>query len=108
MRGIAKPAKFLAKLEIASNEQYRDPLLFVAPALFAMAVCMITLRIVPLIMRLLSAVIERLPGVWAYLSLQQITRRPQDHSSALLLIMISLSLSIFSASTAKTLDQMVV
>ena len=105
MRGIAKPAKFLAKLEIASNEQYRDPLLFVAPALFAMAVCMITLRIVPLLMRLLSAVIERLPGVWAYLSLQQITRRPQDHSSALLLIMISLSLSILSASTAKTLDQ---
>jgi len=105
MRGIAKPAKFLAKLEIASNEQYRDPLLFVAPALFAMAVCMIALRIVPWIMRLLSAIIERLPGVWAYLSLQQITRRPQDHSSALLLIMISLSLSIFSASTAKTLDQ---
>jgi putative ABC transport system permease protein len=105
MRGIAKPAKFLAKLEIASNEQYRDPLLFIAPALFAMAVCMIMLRVVPLIMRLLSAIIERLPGVWAYLSLQQITRRPQDHASALLLIMISLSLSIFSASTAKTLDQ---
>lgn len=105
MRGIAKPAKFLARLSIAANEQYRDPLLFVAPALFAMAVCMIMLRIVPLIMRLLSAIIERLPGVWGYLSLQQITRRPQDHASALLLIMISLSLSIFSASTAKTLDR---
>jgi putative ABC transport system permease protein len=105
MRGIAKPAKFLARLQIESNEQYRDPLLFVAPALFAMAVCMIMLRVVPLLMRLISAIIERLPGVWAYLSLQQITRRPQDHASALLLIMISLSLSIFSASTAKTLDQ---
>jgi putative ABC transport system permease protein len=105
MRGIAKPAKFLAQLASASNEQYRDPLLFIAPALFAMAVCMIMLRIVPLIMRLLSAIIDRLPGAWAYLSLQQITRRPQDHASALLLIMISLSLSIFSASTAKTLDK---
>lgn len=105
LRGIAKPAKFLARLEIASNEQYRDPLLFIAPALFAMAVCMIMLRIVPLLMRLLAAVIERLPGSWAYLSLQQITRQPQDHSSALLLIMISLSLAIFSASTAKTLDK---
>ena len=105
MRGIAKPAKFLAKLQVASNEQYRDPLLFVAPALFAMAVCMIMLRLVPLFMRVLAAIIERLPGVWAYLSMQQITRRPQDHASALLLIMISLSLSIFSASSAKTLDQ---
>jgi putative ABC transport system permease protein len=105
MRGIAKPAKFLTKLQIGSNEQYRDPLLFIAPALFAMAVCMILLRIVPWIMRLLSAIIERLPGAWAYLSLQQIARRPQDYSSALLLIMISLSLAIFSASTAKTLDR---
>lgn len=105
MRGIAKPAKFLARLQIESSEQYRDPLIFIAPALFAMAVCMIMLRIVPLFMRLVSAMIERLPGVWAYLSLQQITRRPQDHASALLLIMISLSLAIFSASTAKTLDQ---
>jgi hypothetical protein len=37
--------------------------------------------------------------------MQQIARRPQDHSSALLLIMMSLSLSIYSASSAKTLDK---
>jgi putative ABC transport system permease protein len=66
---------------------------------------MIMLRVVPLLVRLLAAIVERLPGAWAYLSLQQIARRSQDHTSALLLIMISLSLAIFSASTAKTLDQ---
>ncbi|MFZ6030968.1 MAG: FtsX-like permease family protein [Chloroflexota bacterium] len=89
----------------AGGEQFRDPLLFVAPALFAIAACMVMLRFVPLLVRLLAAIVERLPGAWAYLSLQQIARRPQDYSNALLLIMISLSLAIFSASTAKTLDQ---
>lgn len=104
MSGIAKPAKFLSGLQAAEG-QYRDPLLFVSPALFAMAICMILLRILPLLVRGVAVLAEKLPGAWAYLSLQQIARRPQDHSSALLLIMISLSLSIFSASTAKTLDQ---
>jgi putative ABC transport system permease protein len=105
MKGIARPAKFLSALRPEGQGQYHDPLLFVAPALFAMALCMISIRILPLLTRLLSFLFDRLPGVWAYLSMQQIARRPQDHSSALLLIMISLSLSIFSASTAKTLDQ---
>jgi putative ABC transport system permease protein len=104
MRGWAKPAQILSQMQL-SGEQFRDPLLFIAPALFSIAICMVMLRVVPLFVRLLAAVVDRLPGAWAYLSLQQIARRSQDYSSPLLLIMISLSLAIFSASTAKTLDQ---
>lgn len=103
--GFAKPVAFLSNLEGSGGQQYRDILLFVAPALFAMALCMISLRVLPIITRVLAHVFDRIPGVWAYLSIQQIARRPQDHASALLLIMISLSLAIFSASTAKTLDK---
>ncbi len=105
MSGLAKPLKFLSNLEADGGTQYRDALLFVAPALFAMALCMIAQRVLPLLTRLLAWAFDKTPGVWAYLSIQQIARRPQDHASALLLIMISLSLAIFSASTAKTLDQ---
>jgi putative ABC transport system permease protein len=104
MRGWTKPAALMEQMQL-EGEQFRDPLLFVAPALFAIAACMVMLRFVPLFVRVLAAIVERLPGAWAYLSLQQIARRPQDYSNALLLIMISLSLAIFSASTAKTLDQ---
>jgi putative ABC transport system permease protein len=104
MRGWAKPAGILARMQL-EGEQFRDPLLFIAPALFSIAACMVMLRFVPLLVRLLAAIIERLPSAWAYLSLQQIARRPGDYANALLLIMISLSLAIFSASTAKTLDQ---
>ncbi len=105
LSGMAKPVSFLSALNPTPGEQYHDPLLFVAPSLFAMALCMIMLRILPLILRLTARIIDNMPKVWAYLSLQQVARRPQDHSSALLLIMISLSLAIYSASTAKTLDK---
>jgi putative ABC transport system permease protein len=66
---------------------------------------MIALRLIPVVIRLLAAIVEKFPGVWAYLSLQQVARRSRDYASALLLIMISLSLSIFTVSTAKTLDR---
>lgn len=105
LSGMAKPASFLAQINLGGGQPYHDPLLFIAPALFAMALCMLSLRILPLLLKLLAFIVDRLPGTWAYLSFQQIARRPQDHASALLLIMISLSLSIFAASTAKTLDQ---
>lgn len=105
LSGMAKPVGFLSQIPIGTGQPYHDPLLYIAPALFAMALCMLSLRLLPLLLKLLALVVDRLPGTWAYLSFQQIARRPQDHASALLLIMISLSLSIFSASTAKTLDQ---
>ena len=104
MRGWAKPAQFLVQM-MESDNTFRDPLLFIAPALFAMAASMLLLRIIPLLVRIAAAVSYRLPGVWAYLSLQQISRRSQDHATVMLLIMISLALSIFSTSAAKTLDQ---
>jgi putative ABC transport system permease protein len=105
LRGFIKPTKILPSLDITAGQPYQDPLLFVAPSLFAIGLCMICLRVLPFLVNLVSRLVDRLPGVWAYLSIQQIARRPQDHSNALLLIMISLGLSIFSASTARTLDQ---
>ncbi len=105
LSGMAKPASFLPQINLGGGQPYHDPLLYIAPALFAMALCMLSLRILPLLLKLLALIVDRMPGTWAYLSFQQIARRPQDHANALLLIMISLSLSIFSASTAKTLDQ---
>ncbi len=105
LKGWSSPAAFLSQLQLPTDQQFRDPLLFVAPAVFAIAACMVITRFIPLLVRLLAFVVERFSGVTAYLSLQQVARRSQDHSTALLLIMISLSLAIFTVSTAKTLDQ---
>jgi len=103
-QGVEVPRGVIQQLQ-PEVEPYRDPLLFIAPAIFVIACSMILLRLVPLIARLLTATFGRLPGVWHYLSLQHVSRRPNEYSSALMLIMISLSLAIFSATAAKTLDQ---
>ncbi len=103
-QGVEIPRNVVEQLQ-PNVEPYRDPLLFIAPAIFVIACSMLLLRIVPLIARLFSATLGRLPGVWHYLSLQHVSRRPGEYSGALLLIMISLSLAIFSATAAKTLDQ---
>ena len=99
------PTQLLSQSQLATVQQFRDPLLFIAPALFAIALSLVVVRFIPLIVRLMAAIASRLPGVWAYLSLQQIARRSQDHSNALLLIIIALSLSVFTISTARTLDR---
>ena len=101
----APPTQLLTSSQLATVQQFRDPLLFVAPALFAIALSLVVVRFIPLIVRLMAAIASRMRGVWAYLSLQQIARRSQDHSSALLLIIIALGLSIFTVSTARTLDR---
>ncbi len=92
-------------MSAASGAGGYDPLMFLASSIFAIALCMLALRLFPLVLRLLAAAAARLPQAWSYLAVQEITRRPRDHASAMLLIMISLSFAIFSASMAKTLDR---
>lgn len=105
MRGNAKPIIVLTDLKLSVSEGQYDPLMFIASSLFAIAACMIALRIFPFLMRLLAAISDRLSRVGSYLAIQEIARRSREHASVMLLIMISLSLAIFSASMAKTLDQ---
>jgi putative ABC transport system permease protein len=105
MRGKVQPVKLLSNLNLGGGSGQSDPLMFLASSLFAIAACMIALRAFPLLMRLVASFSNRHSRVGTYLAVQEISRRPQDHTSVMLLIMISLSLAIFSASIAKTLDQ---
>jgi hypothetical protein len=79
--------------------------MFLASSICILALSMLILRLFPLLLRLLAVTAARLPHAWVYLALQELSRKPRDHASAILLIMISLSFSIFSASMAKTLDR---
>jgi putative ABC transport system permease protein len=106
LRGqLMKPVKAAAEATLTGAQGQYDPLMFVASSLFAIAACMIVLRFFPLLMRLLAKISERFFPAGSYLAIQELARRPQGHSSVMLLIMISLSLAIYSASMAKTLDQ---
>jgi putative ABC transport system permease protein len=79
-----------------------DPLLLFASSLFVVAACMIFLRLWSVILKFSSRLTERVSKTWLYMAIQEIARRPGDYRDFLLLIMISLSLSIYAASMAKT------
>jgi putative ABC transport system permease protein len=105
LRSQAKPVKVLTDLKVSGSQGQYDPLMFLASSLFAVSACMIVLRFFPLLMRLLAAISDRVSRAGPYLAIQEIYRRAREHVSVMLLIMISLSLAIFSSSMATTLDQ---
>jgi putative ABC transport system permease protein len=102
---LLQPVAAAATASANTSQGQFDPLMFAASSLFAIAACMIVLRIFPLFVRLLARLSERFFPAGPYLAIQELARRPQEHASVMLLIMISLSLAIFSASMAKTLDR---
>ena len=105
MQGKVGTSKFLSFMKIPEGSGQSDPLMFLASSLFAISFCMIMLRAFPLAMRLGAFLSTRFKHVGTYLAIQEISRRPREHTSVMLLVMVSLTLAIFSASVAKTLDQ---
>jgi putative ABC transport system permease protein len=85
-----------------------DPLLFVVPALFTLTLSLLLVRAFPILMRIgdwLSALGRQST---LYLAFRQLARQSAQYTSALLLVITSLSLGAFMASMAMSLDQWLV
>jgi putative ABC transport system permease protein len=82
-----------------------DPLLFLVPAIFTLAASLLLVRLFPLLMR----IADWLGGVGRdatlYLAFRQLARQSSQYTSALLLVITSLSLGAFMASMASSLDE---
>jgi putative ABC transport system permease protein len=82
-----------------------DPLLFLVPALFTLAASLLLVRLFPILMR----IADWLGGVGRdatlYLAFRQLARQSEQYTSALLLVITSLSLGAFMASMAVSLDK---
>lgn len=88
----------------AADDPFRNPLLLLAPALMVFSLALITLRFVPLLMRLLSWITSQLPGVALVTALRFLSRTPATYTGPMLLITLTLSMATFTASMARTLD----
>jgi len=83
---------------------FGNPLLFLLPTLFIFALSLTFVRLVPAVMRLLAWLGERGRGVVAVLALRHLARSPGMYVGPLLLLILTLSLAVFTASMASTLD----
>jgi putative ABC transport system permease protein len=103
---IAPPP--VAESATAFQSSPQDPLLFLAPALFALLLSLLLVRLFPLLMRLgdgLSA-LGRRPAL--YLAFRQLSRQSSQYASALLLVIAALGLGSFMASLAASMDHWLV
>lgn len=99
----------LAGLVTKSPEDlYKDPLLVLVPALFALTASLLTMRLFPLIMRLIDTLANHTPWLTVHLALRQLGRRSQDYIKPLLLVIVSLALGVYTMSMAASLDRWLV
>lgn len=87
------------------GETAMDPLMFLVPALFTLTMSLLLVRLFPLLMRAADwlAALGRQPTL--YLAFRQLARQSGQYTSALLLVITSLSLGAFMASMAVSLDK---
>ncbi len=81
-----------------------NPLLLLVPALGIFSVALFTLRLVPRLMDILSRLLKPSKSVGLLMAARYLARTPALYSAPLVLLVLTLGLSAFTASLARTLD----
>jgi putative ABC transport system permease protein len=87
------------------SDPFSNPSLFLVPGLAMLAVVLLLLRALPLFLRMLAWLLGRLPGTAAVLAARELARSPGLYIAPLLLLTLTLSQAVYTASIAATLDQ---
>ena len=88
----------------SGGDIFDNPLLFLLPALAALALTLIVLRLLPIIMAIFAWIAARTRSVGFLLATRYLARDPGFYTTPLVLLMLTLGLSVFTASLAQTLD----
>lgn len=89
---------------LGSGGLFDNPLLFLIPAIGALALTLLIIRLLPLFMTLLAWLAARSGSVGFLLATRYLSRDPAFYTTPLILLILTLSLSAFTASLAQTLD----
>lgn len=87
-----------------TGSPFENPLLFLIPALGALALTLLTLRLLPAIMAAFAWIASKTNSVGFLLATRYLARDPAFYSAPLVLLILTLGLSTFTASLAQTLD----
>jgi putative ABC transport system permease protein len=83
---------------------FSNPLLFLVPALTTFALTLIALRLIPPILGLFARLLESTRSVGLMMAVRFLSRTPGFYAMPLMMLILTLSLSAFTASLASTLD----
>lgn len=106
--GYRELTKAIASIQsgtTAGTQLMLDPLLFIIPVLFIATAGLLSLRIIPLIIRFVSVLTDTLPEVTLSVSLRQFFRNSTQYLPLIFFIIMTVSLGIYSSSIARTLNQ---
>lgn len=90
---------------IGTQDPLGNPLLFLVPSLLVLAITLIFLRLMPYFTSAIAWVAGRTHMVGLLLASRQLSRSPGHYNTPLLILVFTLSLSTYTASLARTLDQ---
>lgn len=90
-------------LSLKSN-LFENPLLFLVPALATLALTLFSMRLIPPLLSVLAWLLERTRNVGLMVAVRFLSRTPGFYAMPLMLLILTLSLSAFTASLASTLD----
>lgn len=96
--------------EVATEEAatvadpFQNPLLLVTPAMVIFAVSLLFLRLMPWVMRLFSAQLALTKSFVLLLTTRQLSRNLNQYATPLVLLVFTVSFSVFTSSLARTLD----
>ncbi|HNB53572.1 MAG TPA: ABC transporter permease, partial [Anaerolineales bacterium] len=87
-----------------SDDPFQNPLLLLLPALTVFAISLLFLRILPWLMEGVRWLLFRTNSVGVLMAVQQLARTPRLYATPLVLLTLTVSLSLFTASLAQTMD----
>jgi putative ABC transport system permease protein len=87
-----------------SADPFQNPLLFLVPALLIFSLTLLFLRLMPLIVGAVSWLLSYTNSVGLLLATRYLSRTPGFYAAPLILLVLTVSLSLFTASLAQTMD----
>ncbi len=90
---------------VTGDTLFENPLLFLVPALGLFALTLVALRFLPYFMEGLAWIVARTRGVGMLLATRHLSRNRSLYTAPMVLLVLTLSLSTFTTTLARTLDQ---
>jgi putative ABC transport system permease protein len=87
-----------------NGDPFQNPLLFWLPAITIFSVSLLFLRLLPLVMRLVTWLLQQTDSVTLLQASRYLARTPHHYNTPLILLILTVSFAVFTASLARTLD----